>query len=75
MAPLETKARVFDTLVRGIGPEFAVPGALREMVAAGRFGTKSGAGFGDYTDEQREALLLDRDRRYAALAKLLAETG
>ena len=45
------------------------------MVDAGRLGTKSGAGFGEYTDEERDALLLERDRRYAALAKLLAETG
>ena len=75
MAGLDTNASVFETLERGIGPEFAVPGALREMVDAGRLGTKSGAGFGDYTDEQREALLLDRDRRYAALAKLLDDTG
>jgi 3-hydroxybutyryl-CoA dehydrogenase len=75
MAGLDTNASVFETLERGIGPEFAVPGALRELVDAGRHGTKSGAGFGDYTDEEREALLLERDRRYAALAKLLADTG
>jgi 3-hydroxybutyryl-CoA dehydrogenase len=75
MAGLDTNASVFETLERGIGPEFAVPGALRELVDAGRHGTKSGAGFGDYTDEEREALLLERDRRYAALAKLLAENG
>jgi 3-hydroxybutyryl-CoA dehydrogenase len=75
MAGLDTSASVFETLERGIGPGFAVPGALRELVDAGRLGTKSGAGFGDYTDEEREALLLARDRRYAALAELLAETG
>jgi 3-hydroxybutyryl-CoA dehydrogenase len=75
MAGLDTNASVFETLERGIGPEFAVPGALRELVDAGRHGTKSGAGFGDYTDEESEALLLERDRRYAALAKLLADTG
>ena len=49
MAGLDTNASVFETLERGIGPEFAVPGALRELVDAGRFGTKSGAGFGEYT--------------------------
>ncbi len=75
MAGLDTNASVFETLERGIGPEFAVPGPLRELVDAGRFGTKSGAGFGEYTDEERDALLLARDRHYAALAKLLAESG
>jgi hypothetical protein len=38
-------------------------------------GTKSGAGFGTYSEAERDALLLDRDRRYAALARLLADTG
>ncbi len=52
-----------------------MPGPVRELVEAGKLGTKTGAGFGEYTDEEREALLLERDRRYAALAKLLAETG
>jgi 3-hydroxybutyryl-CoA dehydrogenase len=75
MAGLDTYASVYETLERGIGPEFAVPAAVRERVDAGKLGTKSGAGFGEYTDEEREALLLERDRHYAALAKLLAETG
>ena len=37
----------------------------------GRTGAKSGAGFLEYPDEEREQLLLERDRRYAALAGLL----
>jgi len=75
MAGLDTYASVFETLEQGLGPEFAVPGAVRERVDAGRLGTKTGQGFGEYTEEERDALLLERDRRYAALAKLLAETG
>jgi 3-hydroxybutyryl-CoA dehydrogenase len=75
MAGLDTNASVFETLESGIGPEFAVPGPLRELVDAGKFGTKSGEGFRAYTDEESEALLLERDRRYAALAKLLAGAG
>ena len=74
MAGLDTYASVYETLEHGIGPEFAVPAAVRERVDAGKLGTKSGEGFGEYTDDEREALLLARDRRYAALAKLLAET-
>jgi 3-hydroxybutyryl-CoA dehydrogenase len=73
MAGLDTYKSVFETLEREVGPEFAVPAALRELVADGRVGTKCGAGFGTYSDAERDALLLERDRRYAALAKLLAE--
>ena len=47
MAGLDTYASVFETLERDVGPEFAVPGALRELVDAGPLGTKSGEGFGD----------------------------
>ena len=38
----------------------------------GRLGTKVGAGFFTYTPEERDRLLLERDRRYAALNELLA---
>jgi 3-hydroxybutyryl-CoA dehydrogenase len=75
MAGLDTYASVYETLEHGVGPEFAVPGAVRELVDAGKLGTKTGEGFGAYTDAERDALLLKRDRCYAALAKLLAETG
>jgi 3-hydroxybutyryl-CoA dehydrogenase len=73
MAGLDTYASVFETLERDVGPEFAVPEALRERVDAGHVGSKSGEGFGTYSEAQRNKLLLERDRRYAALAKLLAE--
>jgi 3-hydroxybutyryl-CoA dehydrogenase len=73
MAGLDTYKSVFETLEREVGPEFAVPAALRELVAAGRLGTKSGEGFATYSEAERDALLLARDRRYAALSRLLAE--
>jgi 3-hydroxybutyryl-CoA dehydrogenase len=73
MAGLDVYKSVFETLEREVGPEFAVPDALREHVEAGRLGTKSGEGFRTWSEQERDALLLERDRRYAALAKLLAE--
>ena len=73
MAGLDTYASVFETLERDVGPGFAVPDALRELVGQGRLGTKTGEGFGEYSEAERDALLLERDRRYAALSKLLAE--
>jgi 3-hydroxybutyryl-CoA dehydrogenase len=71
MAGLDTYVGVYRTLERDVGPEFAPPEALQQHVDAGRLGTKSGEGFKTYSDEERDALLLERDRRYAALARLL----
>jgi len=71
MAGLDVYVSVLETLKEGLGERFEVPNVLRDLVEQGRTGTKSGAGFLEYTDEERERLLLERDRRYAALSKLL----
>jgi 3-hydroxybutyryl-CoA dehydrogenase len=73
MAGLDVYENVLDVLEDGLGERFEAPDALRELVEKGRTGTKSGAGFLQYTDEERERLLLERDRRYAALNELLKE--
>jgi 3-hydroxybutyryl-CoA dehydrogenase len=71
MAGLDVYVSVLETLKEGLGERFEVPNVLRDLVEQGRTGTKSGAGFLEYTDEERERLLLERDRRYAALNELL----
>ena len=71
MAGLDIYASVLETLKEGLGERFETPDAQRELVEQGRTGTKSGAGFLEYTDEERERLLIERDRRYAALNELL----
>ena len=71
MAGLDVYASVLETLENGLGERFETPKALVELVEQGRTGTKSGAGFLEYSDEERERLLLERDRRYAALNELL----
>jgi 3-hydroxybutyryl-CoA dehydrogenase len=71
MAGLDVYENVLDVLREGLGERFAAPESLRRLVEEGRTGTKSGAGFLRYTDEER--LLLERDRRYAALGELLEE--
>jgi 3-hydroxybutyryl-CoA dehydrogenase len=71
MAGLDVYESVLDVLKGGLGDRFEAPGSLRDLVERGRTGTKSGAGFLQYTDEERERLLLERDRRYAALSELL----
>jgi 3-hydroxybutyryl-CoA dehydrogenase len=71
MAGLDVYESVLATLEEGLGERFGTPQTLRDLVREGRTGTKSGAGFLYYTDEERERLLLERDRRYAALNELL----
>ena len=71
MAGLDVYVSVLETLENGLGERFEVPKALRVLAEQGRAGTKSGAGFLEYSDEERDRLLLERDRRYAALNELL----
>ena len=71
MAGLDVYESVLGVLEEGLGGRFEAPDMLRELVARGRTGTKSGAGFLEYTEEERDRLLLERDRRYAALNELL----
>jgi 3-hydroxybutyryl-CoA dehydrogenase len=73
MAGLDVYENVLDVLKEGLGERFTAPESLRKLVEEGRMGTKSGAGFLQYTDEERERLLLERDRRYAALGELLED--
>jgi 3-hydroxybutyryl-CoA dehydrogenase len=71
MAGLDVYKSVFATLREGLGERFEAPPILHDLVEEGRTGTKSGAGFLDYSDEERDHLLLERDRRYAAMNELL----
>ncbi len=71
MAGLDVYESVLGVLEEGLGERFEAPQELRDLVARGRTGTKSGAGFLEYTEEDRDRLLLERDRRYAALNELL----
>lgn len=71
MAGLDVYESVLKVLEDGLGSRFEAPEMLRDLVEQGRTGTKSGAGFMEYTGEERERLLLERDRRYAALNELL----
>ena len=73
MAGLDVYENVLDVLKEGLGDRFTAPQSLRRLVEEGRTGTKSGAGFLQYTNEERERLLLERDRRYAALGALLED--
>lgn len=71
MAGLDVYVSVLKTLKQGLGERFEVPDSLHELVEQGCTGAKSGTGFLAYSDEERDRLLLERDRRYAELNELL----
>jgi 3-hydroxybutyryl-CoA dehydrogenase len=73
MAGLDVYAHVFGILERGLGQRFQIPASLAAQVDRGEYGTKTGSGFFSYTAEERERLLIERDRRYAALNDLLEQ--
>jgi 3-hydroxybutyryl-CoA dehydrogenase len=73
MAGLDVYANIFEIFERSLGEAWQTPAMVRALVEQGRIGTKSGAGFFYYSPEARERLLLERDRRYAELNKLLAQ--
>ena len=73
MAGLDVYADIFDTLERGLGPDFSAPELLTAHVANGEFGVKSGHGFLDITTDEAAALIDRRDRAYLALSRLRRE--
>lgn len=73
MAGLDVYANIMDVLSEGLGADWEAPETLRDIVAEGRLGTKALAGFYEYSEDERSALLIERDKRYAALARLLDE--
>ena len=73
MAGLDVYRDVFGILERGLGERFQVPAALAARVDQGHYGTKTGTGFFSYTAEEREQLLIARDRYYAALSALMQQ--
>jgi 3-hydroxybutyryl-CoA dehydrogenase len=75
MAGLDVYDRSYDSLSAAYGERLAAPGMLRELVANGRLGLKSGGGFVDIDPARREELLAHRDAAYARLSELRRELG
>ena len=44
---------------------------MQEMVAQGKLGVKSGAGFYDYSGDKAQQAIHQRDKQYIELAKVL----
>jgi 3-hydroxybutyryl-CoA dehydrogenase len=73
MAGLDVYADIYATLERGLGAGFSAPDVLREHVARGEFGVKTGRGFLELSQAEADELVARRDRAYAGLARLRRE--
>ncbi|GAA1724773.1 3-hydroxyacyl-CoA dehydrogenase family protein [Microbacterium paludicola] len=75
MAGLDVYAFCYESLQTRWPERFATPAALKELVDAGKLGTKSGGGFLDLPTERTPELIAYRNKAYVAMQKLLDELG
>ncbi|RNB85575.1 3-hydroxyacyl-CoA dehydrogenase family protein [Brevibacillus panacihumi] len=66
---LDTWQRVMDNLAPELDRSEAAPAIIRELVAKGDLGTKTGAGIYSYADTSVEDRLRKRDEQFLRLAK------
>ncbi|MCK2034597.1 3-hydroxyacyl-CoA dehydrogenase family protein [Microbacterium sp. SSW1-49] len=75
IAGLDVYEFCYGSLGEAYPERFAEPAALRDRVARGELGVKSGRGFLATPPERSAELVAYRDRAYAAMAVLLDEIG
>ncbi|MGA7149023.1 MAG: 3-hydroxyacyl-CoA dehydrogenase family protein [Microbacterium sp.] len=75
MAGLDVYALCYSSLQTRWPERFATPPSLDEHVSAGRFGTKTGAGYLTIPAEQTPELVAYRNRAYVRMTELLRELG
>ena len=75
MAGLDVYSFCYASLQTRWPERFATPESLRGLVDAGKFGTKTGAGYLDVPAERTPELLAYRNRAYAAMKQLIDELG
>lgn len=75
MAGLDVYAFCYASLQTRWPERFATPESLKELVDAGKFGTKSGAGYLDVPAERTPELVAYRNKAYVAIKKLMDELG
>ena len=75
MAGLDVYAFCYKSLQTRWPERFATPESLRNLVDAGRLGTKTGSGYLDLAADRTAELIAYRNRAYVAMAKLLDELG
>ena len=75
MAGLDVYSFCYASLQTRWPERFATPASLKELVDAGKFGTKSGAGYLDVPAERTAELVAYRNKAYVAVKKLMDELG
>jgi 3-hydroxybutyryl-CoA dehydrogenase len=75
MAGLDVYAMCYTSLQTRFPERFATPAILKELVDAGKLGTKSGAGFLDVPADRIPALIAYRNKAYVKMQQLLDELG
>jgi 3-hydroxybutyryl-CoA dehydrogenase len=73
MAGLDVYAGAYAALEADLGPRFAPPRSVVELVSQGRLGTKTGGGYREIAVADVALLEARRDSAYAALVRLIAE--
>jgi 3-hydroxybutyryl-CoA dehydrogenase len=71
MAGLDVYASILDLLQERFGDRFSAAPTLRNLVAEGAYGVKTGRGFRQYTSEVTEEWLNRRDSSYKRLLQTL----
>ncbi|WP_166996951.1 3-hydroxyacyl-CoA dehydrogenase family protein [Paramicrobacterium fandaimingii] len=75
MAGLDVYSFCYASLQTRWPERFATPESLKKLVDAGKFGTKSGAGYLDVPAERAAELVAYRNKAYVAIKKLMDELG
>jgi 3-hydroxybutyryl-CoA dehydrogenase len=75
MAGLDVYSFCYASLQTRWPERFATPESLRELVDAGKYGTKSGEGYLEVPAERIPELVAYRNRAYVAMKKLVDELG
>lgn len=75
MAGLDVYSFCYASLQTRWPERFATPASLKELVDAGKYGTKSGAGYLDVPADRTAELVAYRNKAYVAIKKLMDELG
>lgn len=75
MAGLDVYSFCYASLQTRWPERFATPDSLKELVDAGKFGTKSGAGYLDVPADRTAELVAYRNKAYVAIKQLMDELG
>jgi 3-hydroxybutyryl-CoA dehydrogenase len=75
MAGLDVYAFCYASMQTDFPERFATPKILEDLVSAGKFGTKSGAGFLDVPADRTADLVAYRNKAYVEMQKLIDKLG